>query len=59
MSHRRRAQFGLISACFILVVTIGVLFAGAKASVERQGTASAQSGIQPHVGEVNLVSLRK
>lgn len=35
MSQRRGAHFGLVLACLMLVVTIGVLYAGSKAGLTR------------------------
>lgn len=59
MSQRKRAQFGLASALGIMVLTVGVLFAGAKSGLERNGKASITPISQSPVGDVSIASMHQ
>ncbi|HYE21238.1 MAG TPA: hypothetical protein VEA69_22520 [Tepidisphaeraceae bacterium] len=59
MSHRRRAQLGLVSAIGILALTVSVLFVGAKTGLEQHGRVKSSPVIQPHVGDVSLANASK
>jgi hypothetical protein len=52
-SERRCAQFGLVAACFVLVITLGVLFRG---NIERPIVPHVENGSAITAGDMSTSS---